>query len=88
MVKNYDDIVKCLNVEKTTQLIDVRPAQEYTKGHPVLGESHIPTSKNFPFSNLFDPITGKIKDRTQITECKLNLICYKNNLFKLFMKKN
>ncbi|RMZ95209.1 3-mercaptopyruvate sulfurtransferase [Brachionus plicatilis] len=56
LVKNYDDIVKCLNVG-STQLIDVRPVEEYNKGHPVLGESHLPSSKNFPFSHLFDENT-------------------------------
>lgn len=70
--------MRCLNA-KSVQLVDVRSAEEFNKENQVLGQNNIPSSKNFPFPELFDSNTGKIKTQAQIIESIILIIIFLND---------
>lgn len=65
--RNYEDILKSLDT-KTVQLVDARPRDDFNKENALLGQNHISSAKNFPYTELFDTEAGKLKERTKLIE--------------------
>lgn len=66
---NYDEFLKVLN-SKSHQLVDTRPICEFDLENSLLGKNHFEDAINFPYQDLFDPNTGTIKDKTELSESK------------------
>lgn len=69
MIRNYDQINTNLETKKE-KIIDARSKEDFNKINPVLGvPNNIPNSVNIPYSELFDPNTGTIKNLDQLMNC-------------------